>query len=279
LSEVNNFVRRRCPPLHGAAKAIASRWMNSTSPAIPAIRRIRGQRLRMHPKFLTLNLDSIEPEVMNWIQKSLNPGSVALDIGANIGIHAMYMSKLVRASGAVFAFEPSPPNLALLSYHARVNRLAQLKIIKKAVSERDYGVVPFFLLNNGDNPSNSLTFGREEVPNLLPAVHKSLRAVEVETVSVDRFCSDVNVRPDLIKIDVEGAELLVLKGCVRTLRTARPTVILAIHPWWLPPGQTVADISDFLADEGYRITDRHGAEVRNLEYGEYLCEPRQEHGI
>ena len=275
LTELSDLMRRHCTPAHHFAKRLASPWMNSASPAIPAIRTIHGQRLRIHPKFLTTDLNSIEPEVMGWMQRVLRPGTVALDIGANIGLHSMYMSALVGASGSVFAFEPSPANLRLLRYHAKVNRFTQLKICEKAVSNHDGGTVPFFLLNNGDLSSNSLTFGREEIPNLDSSLHSGGRAVEVESVTIDRFCHEAKVLPDLIKIDVEGAELLVLRGCAETLRFARPRIIVAVHPWWLPPGQTTADIAVLLANAGYAIRDKLGSQVSDLDYGEYLCELRQ----
>src|SRR5262249_28309482 len=156
-----------------------------------------------------------------------------------VGLHTMYMAKLVGSSGAVFAFEPSPSNIRVLRYHVRANKLKNVQILEKAVSEQEDGSLPFYLLNNGDHPSNSLTFGREEMPNLDQMLAKNCRMVYVEAVNIDRFCADAKVAPDLIKIDVEGAELQVLQGGAETLSSVRPKIILAVHPWWLPPGQNV----------------------------------------
>jgi len=273
LSEINDFMRNHCAPLHAVAKTLAAPWMRTDAPAISVVRRLHGQTLRLHPRFMTSNLDAIESEVMLWMRQSLRPGSTALDIGANVGLHTVYMAKLVGDTGMVAAFEPSPANLRLLRYHVQVNNLAQAQVVQKAVTNQDSGTLPFFLLNGGDHSSNSLTFGRENVPNLDQALHQARRATEVEVVSVDRFCADANAAPDLIKIDVEGAEFQVLQGAVRTLDSARPKIILAIHPWWLPPGQTTGDIVAFLADRDYAILDYAGNRVTRLEYAEYLCEP------
>jgi len=108
LSEINNFMRTHCAPLHTVAKALVSPWMNNGTSAVPAVRSMHGYVLRMHPRCLTTDLNSIESDVMTWLQQNLRDGSTALDIGANLGMHTMYMAKLVGASGAVHAFEPSP---------------------------------------------------------------------------------------------------------------------------------------------------------------------------
>ena len=273
LSELNDFMRHRCPPLHAMAKALAAPWMKAEAPAIPAVRSLYGHALRIHPRFLTANLGSIEPEVMGWIGRYLQRGSIALDIGANVGLHTMYMAKLAGDSGAVYAFEPSPVNVKTLRYHIKVNNLRQVNIVDKVVADQDGGILPFFLLNGGDHSSNSLTFGREEVPNLDTTLHQNARRVLVETISIDRFCDETQVVPDLIKIDVEGAELLVLRGSARILSSVRPKIILAVHPWWLPPGQMTDDIVAFLIGKAYVISDGAGNQVTHLGYGEYLCEP------
>jgi FkbM family methyltransferase len=273
LSELSSYMRNHCAPLHSIAKTIASPWMKTETPLIPAVRTLHGQVLRMHPRFLTANLDSIESEVMAWMRRYLRKGSSALDIGANIGLHTMYMAKLVGSSGRIFAFEPSPANIRSLRYHIKINQLSQVQIVEKAVADQDDGVLPFFLLNDGDHLSNSLTFGREEVPNLDKTLHESRRVVSTNVVSIDRFCSDAKITPDLIKIDVEGAELQVLQGGTRTLSSVRPRLILAVHPWWLPLGQTTNDIVAFLTERAYAITDGEGKQITDLVYGEYLCEP------
>lgn len=185
----------------------------------------------------------------------------------------MYMAKLVGNSGSIFAFEPAPANIEVLRYHTKVNQAKQVQIVDKAVSDQNSGTVPFFLLNGGNHSSNSLVFGREEIPNLDKTLHESARIHNVEVISIDQFCADTKLSPNLIKIDVEGAELQVLKGSAETLCSARPSIILAVHPWWLPPGQTTEDLVRFLTDQAYVIRDRFGNKVAGLGYGEYLCEP------
>ena len=210
---------------------------------------------------------------MRWIRCFASKGSTVIDVGANVGLLSLYMAKTVGGNGTVVSFEPSPANLALLRYHVRVNRLRHVRIVNKAVANEHGQRVSFFLLNDGDDPSNSLTFGKDHIPNLNADAHRACREVTVETVSIDGVCAEEGLTPGLIKIDVEGAELLVLQGAVNTLSSVRPTLILAIHPWWLPEGQTPEDIVGLLLKYGYSICDRFGQATTRLEYGEYLCEP------
>jgi FkbM family methyltransferase len=198
---------------------------------------------------------------------------VALDIGANFGFMSLFMAKSVGPSGIVYALEPSPANISLLKYHREHNAGLKIDIVEAAASNQHRGTVRFFLLDGGLHSGNSLTFGRPEVPNLDPALHANQKEILVETVSVDGFCADKKIVPSLIKIDVEGGELFVLEGCLETLSCARPVLILAVHPWWLPEGRAVIEIQRLLADSGYIIMNEHGQQVDDLPYGEYLCMP------
>jgi FkbM family methyltransferase len=271
LNQLNDFMRSHCGLVHRTAKAMASTWINSASPRFPIVRSIHGKVLRLHPRFATADLEGIEPEVYGWMRSVLRAGDTALDVGANFGLHSMYMAKLVGDGGKVFAFEPSPANARILKYHSRVNRTNHVQLVNRAVSDRDCESIPFFLLNDGLSPSNSLTFGRSEVPNLDRNLLTG--AIPVESVTIDGFCRTTGVSPALIKIDIEGAELLALQGAAATLATNRPRVILAVHPWWLPPGQTTQQIVELLTSLRYRILDHSRQPTAQLEYSEYLCEP------
>jgi FkbM family methyltransferase len=268
LSRLNTLVRTKAAPFHHLVKGMTAAWMLSEEPAIPAFRVFRGTLLRLHPKLLTQDLNAVE---MEWIHRACVRDCTVYDIGANIGLHAVFMAKLTGPGGSVIAFEPSPPNLRTIDYHKRINKLKHLEIHQYAVCDVDQTHLPFFLLNAGDHSSNSLTFGRQEVPNLNRELHQNQREIEVKCVSIDGFARRNHHAPRLIKIDVEGAELLVLTGASQTLAEYRPIVILAVHPWWLPHGQTPDDIVSFLNGHGYVIKDKAGKLTRTLDYGDYLC--------
>lgn len=100
---------------------------------------------------------------------------------------------------------------------------------------------------------------------------RDIRKISIQTITLDAFCSELSLRPDLLKIDVEGAELLVLRGAAKLLGESRPTLILAVHPYWLPAGQSPQQIFELLTSYGYTMYDWEGCLVQHLQSGEYLC--------
>jgi FkbM family methyltransferase len=210
-----------------------------------------------------------ESHVRRWITEQLKPGQVFFDVGAHHGWVSMWALSLLGEQGSVFSFEPSPANLSILEWHKAVNRYSHWRIIPKAVSDADAAQHPFFLIDSGDSPMNSLTNG---VPGTSLMEGRDIEKISVHTVTLDKICSEFCVRPNLIKIDVEGAELLVLRGAGKLLRESTPTIILAVHPFWLPPGQSPLQIVEFMKDHGYAIFDSNGDPVTTLRSGEYLCQ-------
>jgi Methyltransferase FkbM domain len=115
---------------------------------------------------------------------------------------------------------------------------------------------------------NSLTTG---VPGTPLMEGRAIGNIPIQTVTLDAFCWRVGVRPDLVKIDVEGAELLVLRGARKLLSESCPAIILAVHPYWLPYGQSTAQIVEYLEAFGYTVFNSKIDKVRSLHSGEYLC--------
>jgi FkbM family methyltransferase len=147
-----------------------------------------------------------EPETSDLLRTLVFPGATVYDIGANVGVHTLLAARLAGEAGRVIAFEPLPRNLAYLREHTRLNRLANVEVVAAAVTD-DVGKQSF---DEGGSPS----MGR-----------LGSGALTVDVVSLDSFGGD----PDVIKIDVEGAEVEVLRGAQDLLRRATPSVILALH--------------------------------------------------
>ena len=184
----------------------------------------------------------------------------------------MWARPLVGKAGSVHSFEPSPANLAILEWHKKTNRFADWTIVPKAVSGEDAAARRLFLIDAGDSPMNSLTAG---VPGTPLMQGRDLTTIPIQTVTLDTYCAEACARPDLVKIDVEGAELLVLRGARKLLRESHPALILAVHPYWLPKGQSPARILELLTALGYTVFNSKGQPVRSLASGEYLCLNRQ----
>jgi FkbM family methyltransferase len=259
----NSFLKDRCLPCHRLLKRAATRWLPG---GVPAPRRIAEHVVWTQPRLLTAQPP--EPHLVSWILDALSPGGVFFDVGAHYGWLSVAAARRVGLLGRVVAFEPSPANADILSYHKRVNRLPQVEVVRKAVSDSDSGALPFFLVNNGLSFRNSLTIGPDETPHVTPA---EKTRTEVPSITLDRFCQDSGSDPDLIKIDVEGAELLVLQGARRLLERRRPGLIIGVHPFWLPRSQSVRQIQDLLEAYGYRVRDERGIEFDGGYVADYLC--------
>lgn len=238
-------------------------------PAFP--QNFHGRLVWIHPRarfsITSKTFFQREHHVQTWLSEQLKQGRVFFDIGAHHGWVSMWTLPLVGEEGKVYAFEPSPANLSVLEWHRKRNKFSQWVIVPKAVSNVN-AEEEFFLVDTGDSPMNSLTSG---VPGM-PLMHgRDIRKISIQSITLDTFCSEVNLRPSLVKIDVEGAELLVLRGATRLLSESNPTLILAVHPYWLPKGQSTRQIFEILTGYGYTIYDSNGCVVEYLQSGEYLC--------
>lgn len=235
------------------------------------MRRLGGHWMRLHPRFISEAINN-EPQVQAAIGARLKPGNTFLDIGAYVGLHTLLAAKKVGRSGKVVGFEPSPSNRRLLQYHVVKNRLRNVSVEECVVSDRDGGDIPFFLLNEGDSSTNSITFA--DVEDNASLTEKSTM-IRVPTTTLDAYCLRLHVVPDLIKVDVEGAELSVLRGAARLLREVRPVWIVAVHPDWMPPGEGGDALLQFLAGFGYVVETLEGTKAVMLEQREYLCRPER----
>lgn len=143
--------------------------------------------------------------------RSVNPGNIVFDIGANVGFYTILAARLVGCDGEVVAFEPLPRNIKFLRQHTRLNHLENVTVVGAAVAEVA-GATRF---------SESTSF--------LQGYLDSQGELEVEAIAIDSFVAARGRPPDVMKIDVEGGELAVLRGAERVLKSARPTIFLATH--------------------------------------------------
>lgn len=160
-----------------------------------------------------------ESFVQHAIAECLSEGDVFYDIGANVGFFTVIGARLVGRTGKVIAFEPVPENVSFLRRNAFWNRFPQIVIDERAV-DRESGSAEFLVTRYSGG--SVLASGDHRSPD----VYKS---VTVPSVSVDDLIfAESCPQPNLIKIDVEGAESNVLEGMIRTLKQVRPIVIFEI---------------------------------------------------
>lgn len=178
-----------------------------------------------------------EEDLTRLIVRISRPRWTVLDVGANAGYVSLLAADLGGPGSRVLAFEPNPRMVELLRRSAVLNRRAPLEIVEAACGGHD-GQVSLSLSPDLHNTGLSTLAGE-----LTDA-----RRLSVEMVRLDRFCASRGLRPDLVKIDVEGTEAGVLLGAEGLLREGLPPfVVCELWP------ATRDDVVGYMADMGYTV--------------------------
>ena len=172
----------------------------------------------------------------------LRPGDCMLDVGANIGIYTVFAAKLVGLTGQVHAFEASADILPELETNVGLNRLDNVHIHRQAVTDQ-CGTVTF----------SQATTENTGLSSIRPLADRTAAVAEVPAITLDSLLPDLPaVR--LVKIDVEGAELLVLRGMSQLIERDRPDILLELTDEFLRELDADAgQVCDFLKEAGYEI--------------------------
>lgn len=193
----------------------------------------------------TLLLEGIwEPKTTRYLCSSLSPGQVFIDIGANAGYFSLLASRSVGESGRVLAVEPNPTMAKQLRQNIQRSGLTNIAIVEAACSD-SVGVQELFVGNPYNTGNSSLS------PNNL-AWTKSVR---VGCITADLLLERHHFqRLDLVKIDVEGAELQVLRGMATVLKRLQPEIIIELTPSLLEGfSVTVGAVHEYFRDLGYSV--------------------------
>jgi FkbM family methyltransferase len=166
---------------------------------------------------------------------------VFLDVGANYGTHSMlFASRGVKT----IAFEPNPQ---CLSFCEAVCELNRFEIRRERVAIGDHDGRLNLVFPDGETWLGTLV---PKVADRLAETHGRLITESVELTTLDRFADGLQGRRVLLKIDVEGGEIAVLKGAARTLEQVQPVVIFETNDV-----AARADLWALLNDRGYRLFD------------------------
>jgi FkbM family methyltransferase len=213
-------LRRRLPPPFGAARVYASSE--------------GGLR------YLRPGMDRVDPALLRLAAEMVKPGDVVWDIGANLGLFTFAAAVLAGPAGHVLAVEPDAVLVGLLRRSAAVNRGHAPTDIFPAAVASDLGIGRFHIARRNRSTNHLDGFGTRQAGGI--------RATEiVPTVTLDWLAQHFPA-PDVIKIDVEEAEVLVLASGNRVLR-AQPTVICEVA------GRNASGVRDILTGHGYVLYD------------------------
>jgi FkbM family methyltransferase len=194
-----------------------------------------GRRVYIH------GLDWRERLTRHFV-RLLRRGDCVIDVGANVGYFSLVAAELVGPEGSVHAFEPAPQVLPLLQENARLNPQANLQVHGAAVTDRS-GQTRFYAAPRGRSGYSSIRDLGEQTSGVS----------SVPTVALDALLDEFPpVR--LVKIDVEGAELCVLRGMRRLIARDRPFLIVELDDGFLRElGADAGQVCTLLRETGYEL--------------------------
>lgn len=205
-------------------------------------RTIGGQQVRFPARWSRYYPEDYEPATFSFLRSHCLPGRTVMDIGAHLGLFSVIMARLVGAHGRVFSFEPDPQIRAQLEQIVDLNNCRSVvQVCGEAMTQRS-GTACFY--HTGDIGSNA---------NSLVKTHRSRAQSIVATTSLDDFVQPSLLPVACLKIDVEGAELDLLRGASSTFLRCRPVAFLSLHPAALgQAGGSLHDVWDLL--RSYRMS-------------------------
>lgn len=185
-------------------------------------------------------LGNFEPDLLEILRIMTPAGSVAFDVGANIGLISLTLAECVGPTGSVVAFEPLPANVERLRANLALNATGErVRLEAVAVGAAD-GQAVFKVHRSGAMGKLDGSAGRDAV---------YLDEITVPVISLDDYVFQRgNPAPFLVKIDVEGGEGMVLEGASRLLAEQRPILFLELHG-----PEAEASVWEQLVRSGYSI--------------------------
>ena len=195
---------------------------------MPGVRRvINGDAFDLLPAFAYAEpvRDEWEAPLYARFKQALAPGMTVLDVGASFGLFTIAAARAVAPAGRVFAFEPAPSTASALRVHVEWNAVADRVEVVEAAASGSSGGETFWEQETSFVASLLEPAARQEETRFETPVAR--RAVAALTL--DDFCRTRRIEPDVLKVDVEGAESEVLRGARDLLARRKATLFLELH--------------------------------------------------
>jgi FkbM family methyltransferase len=216
----------------------ASHWL-MTHGAIPLLEKSSGFRTMPDDPFwfrLELLTNRHEVETISQLDHFAVPGMTMLDIGAHVGYYSRRYAKSLGQHGRIFAFEPHPRTFATLQHN--VKKLTQVTAVQLALAEQegtaelhDYLMMSASGSLHYDESMAALQKAQTHQTDIAPRIGQTFTAqtFTVRTTPVDDFLAAQNInKVDLVKMDIEGAEIGALRGMKRTIANS-PNLVLMME--------------------------------------------------
>ena len=211
----------------------------------------------------------------------LKLNNIVIDVGAHYGYFSILAAGLVGNMGEVHSFEPTPSTASFLQKNIRGYPQATVHCV--AVGE-DEGHIDFNDYGVNYSAFNSMYGARKGDGKLQP-----INCSQVPVTTLDAFCSRTNVKPDIVKIDVESSEMLVLNGMQTVLKTNRPVVVIEMGDFSYLEKDGIprsAEILSHMIAHSYSLYEPtidglipHALKEDNYEYCNIVCIPSEHQSI
>ena len=215
---------------------------------------LRGVRFHVAPGFGLTYAFASSALHLDVLAQLINPGMTVFDIGANRGLISLLLSIRTGRHGKVISFEPITELHADFTANMELNRVSNVKLVGAAVSQETGETLMEY------SPEKS-TQGKIQIAEPELAVAHS-GSIKVRTVALDDYVEAEQMRPDMIKIDVEGAAGFVFAGAGKVLSQMRPKLFVELHG---PEEQAAVD--DVVRQYGYQVFDAEGSCVESVVEG------------
>jgi FkbM family methyltransferase len=196
-------------------------------------RQINGETFVLAPAFADAEPvgDEWERPVFERFRDVVGPGSMVFDVGASFGLFSI---SAARAGARVFAFEAVPETAEALRTHLAWNAVARrVDVVQAAVCDRP-----------GEEE-----LSEHETPFLASLAEPSSRTRRVPALTLDGFCAQRGVEPDVVKIDVEGAEARVLAGAAGIVARRRALFFVEVHERFIASARALAPLEGWVCEE------------------------------
>jgi FkbM family methyltransferase len=205
-------------PLWNGLRAPYRRLMTQLAGAqgVPLV--IGGYTIRLAPDTVSVNWETVEVEAYKVFADQLGSDEVIYDVGAHFGTYTIIGLKRGGPGTRVVAYEPCELTRGYLLQHLRWNGAGDQVLVRPVCCGSSAGVATFYY-----KPGLP-----EGINGLLP--DEGLAEVSVRVTTLDDEVRELGLVPTFVKIDVEGAELDVLKGAAQVLARHRPRLLLSLHP-------------------------------------------------
>ncbi len=185
-----------------------------------------GELLYKH-EFLVGRKKSFEYHTLEMFNSMVKPGDVILDIGANTGMYSIFLSGIIGESGKIYAFEPDTETFQILLDNLKINSCSNVTAFNLALSDKESTIEMISEATNDAHlkTGDAFRYIKEVTDGEPNPGGKSMKAVRLDGMNEIRNSEKIN----FLKVDVEGAELLVFKGAAETLRRFKPTIIFELN--------------------------------------------------